>query len=122
MESRDVLTTEDLKKKFTSQFELVNYAIRLAENMIKTGRGPRIKMDNQNRSLQVLAEISCGKDQFDEIVADVIVEEPSLLAAAREVKAVSDKKGEKKSERKSVNPGKMSDFKKERASKALLGT
>lgn len=119
MEIRDTLTTEDLKKKFTSQFELVNYAIKLAENMIKTGRGPRIKMDNQNRSLQVLAEISCGKDQFDEIVADVIVEEPSLLAAAREVKAVSDKKSEKKSERK-TSAGKMSDFKKERASKALL--
>lgn len=67
--------------------------------------------------MQVLAEISCGKDQFDEIVTDVVVEEePSLLAAAREVKA------EKKSERKSVNPSKMSDFKKERASKALLRT
>lgn len=77
---RDQLTNEELRKKFKSQFELVNYSISLAENMIKSGRGPRIKTDTQNRALHVLDEIILGKDQFDEIAVEVeemiIVEAP----------------------------------------------
>lgn len=69
---RDHLTNEEIRKKFKSQFELVNYAIRLAENMIKTGRDARVKTDAQNRSIQVLEEILLGKDQFDEIVEPVM--------------------------------------------------
>lgn len=64
------LTTEKIKQKFKSQFELVSYAIRLAENMIRSGREPRVKTDIQNKAIQVLAEIACGKDQFDEIVIE----------------------------------------------------
>lgn len=71
---KDHLTTEDLSEKFTNQFELVAYAIRLAENMLKTGRDPRIKTDVQNRALQVLEEIATGKDYFDEIV--IVPEQP----------------------------------------------
>jgi len=70
---RDRLTNEELRKKFKSQFELVNYSISLAENMIKSGRGPRVKSDNQNRALNILEEIITGKDQFDEIAAPVEV-------------------------------------------------
>jgi hypothetical protein len=61
------LTNEDLAKKFTSNFELVSYAIKLAENMIKTGRDARVKSEVQNRAMLVLEEISEGKDQFDQI-------------------------------------------------------
>jgi hypothetical protein len=67
MEHKETLTNEQLRKKFISQFELVNYAIRLAENMIKSGRAPRVKLDTQNAAMQILAEISAGKDQFEEI-------------------------------------------------------
>ena len=67
MEKKGTFTNEKLSKKFVSQFDLVNYAIRLAENMIKTGRDPRVRTDSQNRSLQILAEIAQDKDQFDEI-------------------------------------------------------
>lgn len=67
MEKKDAFTNEKLSKKFVSQFDLVNYAIRLAENMIKTGRDPRVKMESQNRAMQILAEITQDKDQFDEI-------------------------------------------------------
>jgi hypothetical protein len=72
MEINDTLTNEKILKKFKSQFELVNYAIRLAENMIHTGRDPRVKTDAQNRALQIVEEIEQDKDRFDEI----IIEEP----------------------------------------------
>ena len=64
------LTTEKIKTRFKSQFDLVGYAIRLAENMIRTGREPRVKDDVQNKAMLILAEISQGKDQFDEIVPE----------------------------------------------------
>lgn len=63
-------TNEALRKKFKNQFELVSYAISLAENMISTGREPRVKTDIQNRALQVLAEISAGKDLFEPIISE----------------------------------------------------
>jgi hypothetical protein len=63
------LTNEKIRKKFASQFDLVNYAIKLAENMIMTGRDPRVKIDSHNRSMQVLTEIISDKDRFDEIRA-----------------------------------------------------
>lgn len=61
------LTNEETLKKFKSSFELVNYAIKLAENMIKTGRDSRVKSDVQNRAMLILEEIHEGKDHFDEI-------------------------------------------------------
>jgi DNA-directed RNA polymerase subunit omega len=60
-------TNENLSKKFKNNFELVNYAIQLAENMIKTGRDTRVRSDLQNRAMLILEEINEGKDQFDEI-------------------------------------------------------
>jgi DNA-directed RNA polymerase subunit omega len=62
------LTNEILAKKFKNNFDLVNYAIQLAENMIITGRDARVKSDIQNRAMLVLEEINEGKDQFDQIV------------------------------------------------------
>lgn len=76
MEFKVPLTNEKVRKKFKSQFDLVNYAIKLAENMIKTGRDCRVKTDSQSRALQVLQEIIQDKDQFDEIpVAEIIAVE-----------------------------------------------
>lgn len=63
------LTNEKVIGNFKSSFDLVNYAIRLAENMIHTGRGPRIKSDVENRAVLILEEIYQGKDQLDEIDA-----------------------------------------------------
>ncbi|WP_042280102.1 DNA-directed RNA polymerase subunit omega [Candidatus Protochlamydia sp. R18] len=67
MEKKIRFTNESLSKNFTSNFELVNYAIRLAENMIKSGRDTRVKSDIQNRAMLILEEIYEGKDIFDEI-------------------------------------------------------
>lgn len=61
------LTNEKVLGNFKSSFDLVNYAIRLAENMIHTGRGARVKSDIENRAILILEEIYQGKDKFDEI-------------------------------------------------------
>lgn len=61
------LTKETIGKKFKSSFDLVNYAISLADNMIKSGRDARVKSDIQNRAMLVLEEIYEGKDKFDDI-------------------------------------------------------
>ncbi len=76
---KENLTTEQLRLKFKSQFELVNYSIRLAENMIRSGREPRIKMDIDNPAMQVLAEILAGKDAFEDIPIAI---PPAAVAAA----------------------------------------
>ncbi len=61
------LTNEEIGKKFVNNFDLVNYAIKLAENMIETGRDARVKSDIQNCAMLVLEEIREGKDYFDEV-------------------------------------------------------
>jgi DNA-directed RNA polymerase subunit omega len=69
---KKALTNEELRRRFTSQFDLVNYAIRLAENMVHTGRDTRIKTDVHSKAFQILQEIKEHKDRFDiEIVDDV---------------------------------------------------
>lgn len=68
MENNKQFTNEELAKKFKNNFELVNYAISLAENMISTGRDARVRRaDMQNRAMLILEEIREGKDQFDEL-------------------------------------------------------
>lgn len=74
------LTNERVRDKFKSQFELVNYAIRLAENMIKSGRGPRIKIDTRNPALQILGEIAEGQDRFEPIVEATVVASEVAIA------------------------------------------
>lgn len=62
---KDYLTNEAIKKRFDNQFDLVNYAIGVAKDMILAGRGPRIRTQTENPALQVLEEIVAGKDQFE---------------------------------------------------------
>lgn len=63
MDVKDLLTNEKLTKRFSSLFELVNYSIRIAEELIKTGRDPRVRTDIQNPMYRVLLEILNEKDQ-----------------------------------------------------------
>lgn len=77
MENKPRLTNEDLTKKFKSNFDLVRYAIELAENMIKSGRDARVRSETQNRAMLVLEEIMAGKDQFDAI-GEISVREVSF--------------------------------------------
>lgn len=62
MERKDNLTNEKIKKRFDNQFDLVNYAIGIAKDMINAGRAPRIKTQTENPALLVLEEILAGKD------------------------------------------------------------
>jgi DNA-directed RNA polymerase subunit K/omega len=66
MDIIDNLTNEEISKKFNNQFDLVNYAIKLATNMIQTGREPRVRMNTENPALLILEEIAEGKDVFIE--------------------------------------------------------
>ena len=70
MKKQKTHTNEELRDKFNNQFELVNYAIGLAENMIYSGRDTRIKTDVQNRAYQILEEIKAGVDKFDDITPE----------------------------------------------------
>lgn len=83
MEMKEPLTNDKLRAKFKSQFELVNYAIRLAENMIHTGRTPRIKTDSQNPTVQVVEEITAGQDWLDDIESEEGGVEPSMEIAGQ---------------------------------------
>lgn len=63
MEYKDCLTNELLSKRFDgNQFDLVRYAIRLAETAIKTGRALPTQDESENIAFQVLAAIAEGKD------------------------------------------------------------
>lgn len=67
-EFKENLTNEVFSKRFKSQFEMVNYMIRLAGNMIDSGREPRVKIDSKNIAIQIAAEVALEKDQLDDIV------------------------------------------------------
>jgi DNA-directed RNA polymerase subunit omega len=71
---KDQKTVEMLKKLYPNDFELVNYAIKLAKNMLHTGRDPRVKIPSRNAATIVLEEVAQGVDKFDEIVTKETVE------------------------------------------------
>ncbi len=54
---KDYLTTEALVHGFKSQFDLVAQAVKIAENMVHTGRAVRVKTDVQNPAYNVLQEV-----------------------------------------------------------------
>lgn len=64
---KKTLTNEHLRERFTNQFDLVNYAIQLAENMIHSGREPLVRSDKQNKAFLILEEIRQRKDMFKEV-------------------------------------------------------
>lgn len=106
---RDSLTNEKIIKKFVSQFDLVNYAIRLAENMIQTGRDPRVKVESQSRAMQILGEIALGKDTFDELpiavnyaAGDVQYDNRYSTREPREHREPREEKGEKRKSKRSL--------------------
>jgi hypothetical protein len=67
MVKRDTLTNEHLKKQFISSFELVNYAISQAKDMIKSDRPCRVSTPINNKAFQILLEIGDNKDHYQDI-------------------------------------------------------
>jgi len=73
----DSLTNESLSKRMPSSYELVNYAIRLAKNMVEVEREPRVSTPGIiNSAYLILEEIRHGKDSFEEPQPKVAVEVP----------------------------------------------
>ncbi len=58
------LTNEQVSKRFKSQFELVNHAIRLAGHMIHSGHAPG-PGSADNIVNEVLTDIKLGRDFYD---------------------------------------------------------
>lgn len=99
MEKKESLTNESIRKKFKSQFELVNYAIKLSEQMIQSGRAPLVLTESENPAVIIIEEIGEEKDKFDTLalVSKEIIMEPQSLknnleAVAPPVKPVEKKK------------------------------
>lgn len=67
------ITNESLSKRFKNSFDLVNYAIHLAENMIHSGRGARVEAETENPAMLILKEIEEGKDLFEPAVQKKVV-------------------------------------------------
>lgn len=65
MKAKPQLTNEKISKKFRNQFDLVNYAIQIANEMVISGRKPRVKSETENTALNVIAEIMSDKDKLD---------------------------------------------------------
>lgn len=59
---KECLTTEHLKANAKSSFDLVNYSIQLAKDMMATDRSCRVPTTVQNRAYQTLLEIGAHKD------------------------------------------------------------
>ncbi|MFA6915800.1 MAG: hypothetical protein WC222_05340 [Parachlamydiales bacterium] len=76
-DSKDRITSEFIKSKFTNQFDLVNHAIKLVENMIISGRSARVRIDSigLNPTSIILAEISENKDYLEDLLDDEDEEE-----------------------------------------------
>lgn len=66
MTFKKYLTNEKIKKEFDSQFDMVNYMIHQARDMIKTGRGPRVPTDSDNIAVNTIKECALGKNRFEE--------------------------------------------------------
>ncbi len=74
MERRRNLTNEIVTKKFQNQFDLVNYAISVATNIIRTGREAHDSYGSENPALQALDEIATGRDKYEEVEEEIEIE------------------------------------------------
>lgn len=70
-----VFTNEKLSKRFKSNFELVNYAIHLAEDRIRAGRDAH-EISNENLVISVVKDLVTGK----EILVPVMVVKEKIEA------------------------------------------
>jgi hypothetical protein len=67
MTKHEHLTNERLRNVFDNQFELVNYAIKLAEYFIKSGKEPFAYQTNQNLATKILRIVESGKGRFRDL-------------------------------------------------------
>lgn len=65
LDYKDCVTNELLTKRFPSQFELVRYAIQIAQAAVHSGNHPRDLSGCQNLAYQILSEIAENRDSQD---------------------------------------------------------
>lgn len=82
------LTNEKIKKNFDSQFDLVNYLIHQAQDMIASGRSSRVKTHSDNIAVNVVAEVVAGKDKLE--IDEVQVVEPIDATAEAVTEAMAE--------------------------------
>lgn len=108
MDIENSLTNENIKSKFKSQFELVNYSILMAEQLIRSGRAPRVDIDNLNPAVVVVEEIEEGEDTLEPIAAlpveSVQKETSTKERISREKKEESSYEGKSSSKQKGDQP------------------
>ena len=95
MEMKEPLTNEFIREKFNNQFELVNYAIKLSEQMIRRG------MESENVAVDIIDDIVEGRDKFDESFLDSkeIIKEPQDLKKAMDSSQTGKPADKKKARR-----------------------
>lgn len=94
MDRRKKLTNEIVTKKFQNQFDLVNYAISIAADIIHTGRATQADFWTENPALQALDEIETGHDKIEKVV-EVEEEEEEFVEEVVTPKKRLSKKAEK---------------------------
>lgn len=83
------LTTEPLSKRFQSPFDLVNYAVRIAEQALQTRRPSMLHHPVPNLAQQVLLEIVNDQDLYIDVAMqkaknEQIAREEAALRAQQE--------------------------------------
>jgi hypothetical protein len=78
---KDCLTNEMLQNRFKSQFDLIRYAIKIAEQRILSGHDD-FSFDDQSLASEILGEIAENREQIectdcdDDFEEEVEIEEP----------------------------------------------
>lgn len=88
MNYEEHLTIEGLSEIYDNRFELVNRAINLAVDKIRSGRSPRININCNNTPTVVLAEMRAGQSFLDLIEEEG--EEEADISFGKELFKVND--------------------------------
>lgn len=94
MKKKVLITKENIKQKFKSQFDLVNYSIKLAEQFMLSGRAPYTKIDSLNPANIIIDEVEEGKDKLEDIivVSSEVIVHPQEVEKAPLIEKHSEKK------------------------------
>ncbi len=102
MERHEFLTNESVSKKFNNMFDLVNYSIGLATQLIKTGRAPRTRVDSDNPAVIIIEELQDGKDLWEDLKEEEPVVQFTETIVVQEKKPAASQPTEKKRARRLI--------------------
>jgi len=88
-------TNEKLSKRFKSNFELVNYAIHLAEDKIKAGRDTA-GIQQDNLVVSIISDLAAGRDVLRPVVVAAVTKEVIIEQVPEDNGAVVERKKAKR--------------------------